>query len=368
MMVVAAGMLLGRTSNAAAEEIPSELAPYFTPPAEFAGKVTPGPQLVNLSSGKTPQTKEEWATRRKEILNAWQALMGEWPPLLEHPKLEILETSRREDFTQHRIRLEIAPGQTGEGYLLIPDGKGPFPAVYVPFYDPETSIGLGKKPLRDFAYQLTKRGFVSLSMGAPGGDARKPVLSTAAKCQPLSYLGYLSANAWQALADRPEVDRKRIGVMGHSYGGKWAMFGSCLWEKFACAVWSDPGIVFDEARISINYWEPWYLGYEPGYTRKPGLITAQSPRTGPYKTMMEQGRSLSEFQMLMAPRPFLVSGGSEDFPSRWTDLNRVREAYTVQKVPALAGMHNRPLHEPTEESNALAYRFMVWALKERPIQ
>lgn len=367
-MVAAVGVLLGRTSAKAADDLPKELAPYFTPPAEYAGKVTPGAHLVDLASGKTPQTKEEWAVRRQEILKTWQGLMGEWPPVLEHPKLEILETTRREEFTQHRIRLEIAPGQTGEGYLLIPDGKGPFPAVYVPFYDPETSIGLGKMPQRDFAYQLTKRGFVSLSMGAPGGDARKPVLSDGAKCQPLSYLGYLSANAWQALSDRPEVDRRRIGVMGHSYGGKWAMFGSCLWEKFACAVWSDAGIVFDEARPSINYWEPWYLGYEPGYTRERGLITAQSPRTGPYKQIIEQGRSLSEFQMLMAPRPFLVSGGSEDFAARWLDLNRVREAYTVLRVPVLAGMHNRPLHGPTEESNALAYRFMEWALKERTVQ
>ena len=32
-----------------------------------------------------------------------------------------------------------------------------------------TSIGLGK-PNRDFAYQLTKRGFVTLSIGSPGGE------------------------------------------------------------------------------------------------------------------------------------------------------------------------------------------------------
>ena len=46
--------------------------------------------------------------------------------------------------------------------------------------------------------------------------------------------------------DGPEVDAARIGVTGHSYGGKWAMFASCLHEKFAAAVWSDGGVVFDE--------------------------------------------------------------------------------------------------------------------------
>ena len=41
-----------------------------------------------------------------------------------------------------------------------------------------------------------------------------------------------------ALAQTPNVDPKRIGVVGHSYGGKWAMFASCLYDKFAAAAWS----------------------------------------------------------------------------------------------------------------------------------
>jgi hypothetical protein len=185
-----------------------------------------------------------------------------------------------------------------------------------------------------------------------------------AKCQPLSYLGYISANAWQALADLPEVDPKRIGIVGHSYGGKWSLFGSCLWEKYACAAWSDPGIVFDEKRGSVNYWEPWYLGYEPGVTRKPGLITPDSPRTGPYKTMMETGHDLVELHALMAPRPFLVSGGSEDFPSRWTALNHSIGVNKLLGFENRVAMTNRPLHGPTEESNAQIYAFFEWWLKK----
>ena len=185
--------------------------------------------------------------------------MGDWSPLIDHPKLEKLETTHRENFTQHHIRLQIAPDQMGDGYLLIPDGKPPFPAVFVPYYDPETSVGLNpKQTLRDFAYQLTKRGFVSLSIGSPGGDARKPVLPAGAKCQPLSYLGYIAANVYNALASLPEVNAKRVGIVGHSYGGKWAMFGSCLYDKYACAVWSDPGHDNDEFnsfRMSQNIYK-----------------------------------------------------------------------------------------------------------------
>ena len=91
------------------------------------------------------------------------------------------------------------------------------------------------------------------------------------------------------------------------------MFASCLYEKFAAAAWSDGGIVWDEARPNVNYWEPWYLGLDPSRPpRKPGVITPDSPRTGAYKTLVETGHDLHELHALMAPRPFLVSGGSED--------------------------------------------------------
>ena len=151
--------------------------------------------------------------------------------------------------------------------MLVPDGDGPFPAVVVVFYDAKTGVGLGKEPKRDFARQLAKRGFVALSLGSDPNsyfpDKKK------AQLQPLSFHAYVAANCYNALANLPQVDPKRIGVVGHSYGGKWAMFASCLYDKFACAVWSDPGIVFDEKRANVNYWEPWYLGYEPDRERKP---------------------------------------------------------------------------------------------------
>ncbi|MCW0219838.1 MAG: prolyl oligopeptidase family serine peptidase [Prosthecobacter sp.] len=354
------------SSTLAADHLWESIAGDFQPPAEYAGQFGDYATPLKFKDGRSVTTPEEWQQRRHEILQDWHTLMGEWPPLVTKPHLEVLETTHRENFTQHRIRLQIAPEQTGEGYLLIPDGKGPFPAVFVPFYEPETSIGLAGKPLRDFAHQLTLRGFVTLSIGSPGGDARKPILTPGAQCQPLSYLGYVSANAWTALSQRPEVDAKRIGIMGHSYGGKWAMFGACLWDKYACGVWSDPGIVFDETRNSINYQEPWYLGLDPNMTRKPGLITADNPRTGVYKTLIEKGHDLVEFQALMAPRPFLVSGGAEDPPKRWVPLNHlIRLNHLLGQEHGVA-MTNRPDHSPTEDSNEHVYRFLEWALKPAP--
>ena len=181
--------------------------------------------------------------------------------------------------------------------------------------------------------------------------------------QPLSFLGYIGANGWHALANLPQVDSKRIGVAGHSYGGKWAMFTSCFYEQFAAAAWSDPGIVFDEPRGNVNYWEPWYLGRDPQLTRKPGLIRPDSPRTGAYKTMMETGRDLHEVHALMAPRPFLVSGGSEDPPSRWIPLNHTIAVNELLGAKNRVAMTNRKDHSPNEESNAALVAFFEHFLK-----
>lgn len=355
-----AGSLLATGKFSRAQD--GRLAPFTQVPSEYDQPLASLRSPLLFQDGSQAKSPEDWKRRRSEIVADWTLIMGQWPALIEKPKVDVLEVRDRENIEQRRVKVQIAPDRNCDGYVLVPKGMGPFPAVFVPYYDAETSVGLSKNPLRDFAWQLARRGFVTLSIGSPGGDARKPVLSEGADCQPLSYLGYVSANAWNALANMPEVDSKRIGIVGHSYGGKWAMFGSCLWEKYACAVWSDPGIVFDEKRESINYQEPWYLGFDPQVTRKPGLVREESPRTGAYKKLIDKGHDLHELHSLMAPRPFLVSGGEEDPLSRWAALQHTIRVNALLGVTDRVAMTNRKPHTPTEESNEQIYQFFLYWL------
>jgi dienelactone hydrolase len=350
--------------KAAKEDAGDKLAPYFKPPAEFAGDFGKYRSPLEFADGTKVKSADQWPKRRQEILKTWHDFMGPWPALIEKPKIEYLEKERRDDLTQHHVRVEVAPGiMTDDAYLLIPDGKGPFPAVLVVFYDAATGIGRGKRsPTCDFAYQLAKRGFVTLSLGRDPGTYYPN--KEKAQVQPLSFHAYEAANCHTILANLPQVDAKRIGVVGHSYGGKWAMFAACLYDKFACGAWSDPGIVFDEKRSNVNYWEPWYLGYEPGKERKPGVPTEANPRTGPYKRMIETGHDLHELHALMAPRPFLVSGGAEDQPERWKALNHVVAVNDLLGVKNRVAMTNRKDHSPTDESNEVLYLFFERALKD----
>jgi len=347
----------------------NKIEPFFTPPSAYLNNLGNYRSPLIFYDGNPVNNKDDWQQRRIEILNRWHNLMGEWPSLIKNQDLEILETIQRENFIQNRVRFYWTPQEQTEGYLLVPERGGKKPAVVIVYYEPETAIGKGKAD-RDFAYQLTKRGFVTLSIGTTEATANKtyalyyPSLEEA-RIQPLSMLAYAAANAWHVLESRPEVDPERIAIAGHSFGGKWAMFASCLFDKYACAVWSDPGIVFDESRPDINYWEPWYLGYHPPPWRKRGIITKENPAQGLYPELIESGYDLHELHALMAPRPFLVSGGSEDPPKRWIALNHTIAVNQLLGYENRVAMTNRPEHAPNSESNKQMCLFLEYFLKNR---
>ena len=357
----------GHTSK---EDLWKELSPYFTPPAEYQNNYGTYRSPLKFYDGREVKNKNDWKIRREEILRTWNGMMGVWPPLIEKQMPDIEFDVQIDNYKRYRIKFDWLPGQPTEGYLLIPEGKGRRPAVITVFYEPETSAGIGDKKYRDFAHQLAKRGFVTLSIGTTQTTNSKtyalyyPGINNSS-VQPLSVLACAAANSWFMLSQLPEVDKKRIGIMGHSYGGKWAMFASCLFEKFACAAWSDPGIVFDDDRPNVNYWEPWYLGYYPppwnNTWRKTGKAEGAK---GLYPFLREKGYDLHELHALMAPRPFLVSGGSEDGPARWIPLNHSIAVNRLLGYENRVGMSNRPEHSPDAGSNEILYSFFEFFLNE----
>jgi hypothetical protein len=372
---------------------PAELAPFFAPPPQYAGQFGDFRSPLQLADGRVVDSPAAWQQRRQQILQQWHEILGPWPKLIERPAVETVQLTRRETITQHQLRLGIGiGGELVDAFLLVPDGVGPYPAVVVPYYDAQSGAGLGAED-RDFGWQLAKRGFVTLSIGKPNsgvnfddyreagnrgqyfGSPRKAV-----HVQPLSALAYSAAVAHTFLAARADVYPDRIGIVGHSFGGKWSLLASCLHDKFACAAWSDAGIVFDERDRrkenpggSVNYWDPWYLGFELGQlntTDQPQrfrkLPSEGEPRTGAYKRLVEAGHDLVELHALMAGRPLLVSGGTADMSERWPALNHLIALNRLLGYEQRVAMTHRDSHSPSQESNEQIYRFFQWWLQERP--
>lgn len=357
--------------NEMEKEVWTQISQYFEPSSEFKDVYGAYRSPLVFENGDIVTNKIQWEQRRAEILSTWHHKMGEWPELLRDNPLEILEEVDSLDFKQYKVRFKWLPQEYTEGYLLVPKGgEEKKPAVVTVFYEPETSVGLSDKPYRDYAYQLVKRGYVTMSLGTAEASKNKtyslfyPNIDSVT-IQPLSTLAYAAANAWQMLAQVKEVDSTRIGIVGHSFGGKWAMFASCLYDKFACAAWSDPGIVFDETKGSyVNYWEPWYLGYYPPPWKGTWAKTGENKK-GVYANLVAEGYDLHELHALMAPRPFLVSGGSSDPQERWIPLNHTIKVNNLLGYKNRVAMTNRKEHSGNYESNEQIYMFFDYFLKYR---
>ncbi|HUQ67280.1 MAG TPA: hypothetical protein VM101_14050, partial [Flavitalea sp.] len=230
-----------------------KLKPYFTTPAKYTGEFGSYKSPLIFYDGRKVKTTSDWKKRRKEVFDRWQNIMGAWPEVIQTPEFQITDSIHKDNYTQFSVKYEWRRNELSSGYLLVPDGKTQMPAVVIVYYELETALGLRNRAHMDLAVQLVHRGIATFSIGADPVAKTKPFgqyypSPDSAIVQPLSMLGYLAANAYNALSHLPFIDSSRIGITGHSYGSKWAMFASCLYEKFSCAAWSDGGIVFDESR------------------------------------------------------------------------------------------------------------------------
>jgi len=134
---------------------------------------------------------------------------------------EIKETTMQDEsakgkFERADVSFPVEGGIQLGGWIFVPEGKGPFPAITM-------SHGYGGTiyhGLEPFAAAFASAGFVVLvhdhrGFGKSGGIPRGDI------------------NPWQQIADsrhaisylesRPEVDAKRIGIWGSSYSGGHAI-------------------------------------------------------------------------------------------------------------------------------------------------
>lgn len=133
-----------------------------------------------------------------------------------------LTTDEPDDTTAPPYRSEEVTFKNGDGVLAgtltLPEGAGPYPAVVL-----VTGSGaqnrdeeiFGFKPFRIIADHLTRAGIAVLrydDRGVGGSTGASPDQTT-------NDFAADALVAVSTLADRPDIDAARIGILGHSEGG-----------------------------------------------------------------------------------------------------------------------------------------------------
>ncbi|GAB2572140.1 hypothetical protein Aab01nite_03600 [Paractinoplanes abujensis] len=181
----------------------------------------------------------------------WKRLLGPWPP---RPPLEprVLQTVDCGPYRREKVVYAGIPA-----YVCVPKGlTGPAPAVFCHHqhaqqFDLGKSevVGLRGHPGQAYAAELAQRGFVTIAPDAIGFEERNWSPDGAANVtwwelstRLVRGQTLLAAclrdivTALDYLVTRPEVDAARIGFIGHSYGGRMALWAPAFDPRIVASV------------------------------------------------------------------------------------------------------------------------------------
>jgi dienelactone hydrolase len=329
-----------------------------TPEAAQAAKSPPpataaagAPRLAALPQGPAA----DWPAQRAVLLERWRPLLGTFPAQRPPLKPVVVATEMLSNCTRRLVRYQVEEGVETDGYLLAPtNAAGPLPAVVV--FHPTTPLHARGVAGASAEYpeekrqglHLAARGYVAWCprnyIYADGTGMSGNVARVKARQPDWSGMGRMVWDAIRAadfIETLPEVDRRRIGCLGHSLGGKEVLFAMAFDERYRAGVSSEGGI-----GLTFSNWDaPWYLGpaiREPGFDLENHQVLA-----------------------LVAPRPFLLlAGESADGDRSRMILDAVRPVYERLGAPGnLAWLNHRQGHAYPPAGRAAAEAFLDRHLK-----
>ncbi len=286
------------------------------------------------------------------------------PPLAP----EVVERVDLGDVVREKVSFAVEPGERVPAFLFLPK-RGGTPAAAVLCHHQHAGeftigkdgpAGLGSTPDQHYAIELGRRGYVTLAPDALCFNERQDPTQRlkGAECERYEATHRLTEGkslqgkyVWDArraldyLVSRPEVDRARIGMIGHSLGGQETLFTAAADARIKAAV-SSCGFaslaVLKRDRIIHNF-----------ALFVPGLAEA-----GDYGAVLA----------LVAPRPFLVAARTADpiFPRDGIEATvaAAREAYAAQgAADRLATFYEDGAHEFSPAMREAAYAWFDRWLK-----
>lgn len=322
----------------------------------------PEPIVPIFPEGTSP-TLETWRPIQTDLKNQWQKVLGtssfaDYDPTPKH-------LYQFEQPTYRATVLQQPTSPITQQTLLLMEPKrsqpSPLPGMVIPFYHPDRMVGINietqeplsdESPLIQFGRHLVEQGYIVVCTQAfPYNTVSEPkenvgfawwqngaekLLQDNPNWTGMAKLTYDTSRALDLLLEQPLVDPERVGVMGHSLGGKMSFYAGCLDQRFKAIVASDFGMGW-----SFTNWDaPWYLGPQithPNFTLAHHHLLA-----------------------LAAPKPFFLFGGEADRPATWQYLEEARKIYTLYGKPHNIGFFDHASgHRPTEASLHKAYAWLA---------
>lgn len=319
---------------------------------------------------QTATTPDQWHPRRETIRQSMQSVMG-WLPVLskrEPPTVNIIEEADCGSYVRQKITFQSQPNGQTPAYLCIP--KGIQPSMQVPAVlclhptDDQIGhgviVGLGGKPNRQYAAELAKRGYVTLSPSYP----------LLANYQPdLQSLGWESGTLkaiWDnirgidLLQSMPQVDSEAIGAIGHSLGGHNSIYTAVF----------DPRIKVIVSSCGFDSFADYYDGNPEVWAPGKGWTQLRyMPRMANYQGRLNQVPfDFDELLAALAPRHVLVVAPLHDSNFRSASVDRMTDE--ARKVFQLYGQPDRLKvihpdcdHDFPDEMREEAYRMFDRVLK-----
>ena len=235
------------------------------------------------------------------------------------PAVQLVKKYDHPDFDGELYVQANGPGTSQRVLMLLPKNiTGVVPGVVVPFYFPEAMLGFEPDTGEQLPFyagiemmlHLVKKGYAVASADAyhltylnieedRGDFSRwKKVSGALLQDHPeWTGMGKLVADTWlltDLLAADPRVNSQRLGIAGHSLGGKMAFYNGCLDARIRVILASDFGIGWEQS----NWNEPWYWGQR-------------------LQAMKDEGLEHSSLMGVADGKPFCLLAGKYDDDHSW---------------------------------------------------
>lgn len=324
--------------------------------------------IVRDSKGteRPVQTAADWAERVTHIKANMQQVMGplhdtsRWSPL----NVQIISEEKTEKYLRRKIHFTPELGDHVPAWLLIPNDAIKAPAMLclhqTTNIGKDEPAGLGGKPSLHYAHELAERGYVCLvpdypSFGEYPYDFKTQGAHRASGSMKAIWNNMRAVDLLQAL---PQVNKDRIGVIGHSLGGHNSLFTAVFDDRLKAVVTS----------CGFTPFHDYYGGKVAGWTSDRYM-----PRIRDVYENNADKIPFDFYEILAAIAPRAVFSNSPIKDSNF-DITGVRKAFTkATEIYTLLKAENKLTlvtpdapHDFPEAERKAAYEWLDSILKVSP--